>query len=107
MRDPTRPAPVPQVAALGLWTAVAAPFLRQHSRKRARLLSRLEAAWLWGLVPLELLSSWILPRSSLGQRLPFLQLALVSCYCALGVAHSLSRMGAVYWRAGAGKDKAA
>ena len=93
------------MAALGLWAAVAAPLLRQHTRKRARLLSRLEAAWLWGLIPLELLSSWILPRTSLGRRLPFLPLALVSCYCALGVAHSLARMGAPYWRTG--KDKAA
>ena len=60
------------------------------------LLSRLERAYLWGLVPLELATSWVLPPL-LGERLPFLPLMAVSLYCALGMLHAWRRLAALSW----------
>ena len=56
-------------------------------------LSRVERLYLWGLVPLELATSWVLP-AVLGDRLPFLPLAAVSLYCSLGLLRSWARLAA-------------
>lgn len=60
------------------------------------LLSRAERWYLWGLVGVELGTSWVLP-AALGERLPFLPLMAVSLYCSLGMLHAWRRLAAQCW----------
>ena len=62
------------------------------------VLSWRERAYLWGLVPLELCCSWLLPALPQAQRLPFLPLMAVSLYCSLGMLYCWARMAARYLR---------
>lgn len=61
------------------------------------LLRPLERLYLWGLVPLELAASWVLPQTALGERLPFLPLAAVSLYCSAGMLWGWARLAALAW----------
>lgn len=61
------------------------------------LLRPLERLYLWGLVPLELAASWVLPHTALGERLPFLPLAAVSLYCTAGMQWGWARLAAMAW----------
>ncbi|KAL4420176.1 hypothetical protein ABPG77_008312 [Micractinium sp. CCAP 211/92] len=61
------------------------------------LLRPLERLYLWGLVPLELAASWVLPHTALGERLPFLPLAAVSLYCSAGMLWGWARLAAMAW----------
>jgi alpha-1,3-glucosyltransferase len=69
------------------------------ARRRAKqpLLSRGEAAWLWGLLPLELYCAWG-HAALLGGRLPFAPLAATSAYCGAGVVWAWARGAAAAWR---------
>lgn len=60
------------------------------------LLPRHERLYLWGLVGLELGTSWVLPPL-LGQRLPFLPLMAVSLYCSLGMVYCWAKLAAQTW----------
>ncbi|PRW44369.1 putative dolichyl pyrophosphate Glc1Man9 c2 alpha-1,3-glucosyltransferase [Chlorella sorokiniana] len=55
-----------------------------------------ERLYLWGLVALELATSWVLPLL-LGERLPFLPLMAVSLYCSLGMLHAWRRLAQLTW----------
>lgn len=57
---------------------------------------RYQRAYLWGLVAVELATSWVLPPL-LGQRLPFLPLMCVSLYSSLGMLHGWRRLAAQCW----------
>ena len=57
------------------------------------LLPRHERLYLWGLVAVELATSWVLPPL-LGERLPFLPLMGVSLYCSLGMLYCWAKMAA-------------
>lgn len=61
------------------------------------LLRPLERLYLWGLVPLEVAASWVLPHTALGDRLPFLPLAAVSLYCSAGMVWGWARLAAAAW----------
>ncbi|RMZ52990.1 hypothetical protein APUTEX25_001109, partial [Auxenochlorella protothecoides] len=76
-----------KVLLLVLYTASAPQLLSWQLGTPSRL-HTLPGAYLWGLVGVEAASSWILPYL-LGSRLPFLPLALVSCYCAVGIGAAL------------------
>lgn len=56
-----------------------------------------ERVYLWGLVAVELGTSWVLPPL-LGERLPFLPVAAVSLYCSAGLVYSWARLAALTWR---------
>lgn len=72
------------------------PKRAQRSRRgRPPLVPAWEAAYLWGLVPLELYCA-IGHRALLGGRLPFLPLMITSLYCAAGVVYCWSRMALRY-----------
>jgi alpha-1,3-glucosyltransferase len=62
----------------------------------APLLNQFERLYLWGLVPLELATSWVLPHL-LGERLPFLPLMLVSLYCSLGMLYAWALLAQQTW----------
>jgi alpha-1,3-glucosyltransferase len=71
---------------------------KERRRGRAKpLLSRGEAAWLWGLLPLELYCAWG-HAALLGGRLPFAPLAATSAYCGAGVVWAWARGAAAAWR---------
>ena len=62
----------------------------------AQLLTPYERLYLWGLVAVELATSWVLPLL-LGERLPFLPLMTVSLYCSLGMLHAWRRLALLAW----------
>ena len=57
------------------------------------LLPRHERLYLWGLIAVELATSWVLPPL-LGERLPFLPLMGVSLYCSMGMLYCWAKMAA-------------
>lgn len=116
---PTHPLPLTQVLLLVAFNLIAAKWLprldygspaTKQGRKRGgssssngdsdgrggALLSRPERLYLWGLVGVELATSWVLPPL-LGERLPFLPLMAVSLYCSLGMLHAWRRLAAQCW----------
>jgi alpha-1,3-glucosyltransferase len=73
----------------------------KHSGKKGSGQGGMALPWrdrlyLWGLVPLELVSSWALP-ALLGDRLPFLPLMAVSLYCSLGMVLCWAKLAAQCW----------
>ena len=64
--------------------------------KGGPLLTAHERLYLWGLVAVELATSWLLPPL-LGERLPFLPLMSVSLYCSLGMLHAWRRLAQLTW----------
>ncbi|KAI3428699.1 hypothetical protein D9Q98_007523 [Chlorella vulgaris] len=60
------------------------------------LLPRHERLYLWGLVAVEVATSWVLPPL-LKQRLPFLPLMAVSLYCSLGMMYCWVKLGLRCW----------
>ena len=62
----------------------------------ALLLAPYERLYLWGMVAVELATSWVLPLL-LGERLPFLPLMAVSLYCSLGMLHAWRRLAQLTW----------
>lgn len=99
------PPPLPlQVLLLALYTWIALGLLRGDPGDQGSLLTLRQRCYLWGLVPLEVLGSLVLPSMpKVMSRLPFLSLALVSSYCALGVGAALVDMARAY--VPSGKDK--
>lgn len=86
-----------KIVALALYTLVAAAWLsRDHGWGAAALPTRWERAYLAGIAPLEVAATWALPPL-LHDRLPFLPLAAVSCYTALGVLATWARMARDQW----------
>ena len=87
----TRPVPLtPQVVLLAAYTLLSFSFLRgcvTPPLGPRRLLSRVEAGYLAGLVALEAAASWLLP-AALGGRLPFLPLMATSLYCSAGMLYA-------------------
>ena len=72
----------------------AAKGARSSSRgSQLALLPRHERLYLWGLLAVELGTSWVLPPL-LGERLPFLPLMGVSLYCSLGMLYCWAKMAA-------------
>lgn len=86
-------------AAQGLAAANEAGGAGSSSRAAAAaaLLSPGRAAYLWGLVPLELYGGWAHAWAWRGA-LPFLPLLLTSVYCGAGVVHCWYCMAAGYCR---------
>jgi hypothetical protein len=64
--------------------------------KARPLLPRHERLYLWGLVAVEVATSWVLPPL-LKQRLPFLPLMAVSLYCSLGMMYCWVKLGQRCW----------
>lgn len=56
--------------------------------KEGHLLGCVEAVYLAGLVPLEVLCEWVYPLTPWQSSMPFVPLLLTSAYCALGVTYA-------------------
>ena len=65
------------------------------------LLNMLESVYLLGMVPLELYCTFIHRFLGLQEKLPFLPLMMMSCYCAAGVTYSWLKF---YWNTIKEKD---
>lgn len=61
-------------------------------RKGGALLNPLEATYLLGLIPLELICEFVYPLTVWQKTFPFLPLMLTSVYCALGVTYAFIRL---------------
>lgn len=61
-------------------------------RKEGALVSTLEAVYLLGLIPLEVVCEFVYPLTVWQKTFPFLPLMLTSVYCALGVTYSFIRL---------------
>lgn len=61
-------------------------------RKGGALLNPLEAMYLLGLIPLELICEFVYPLTVWQKTFPFLPLMLTSVYCALGVTYAFIRL---------------
>uniref|UniRef100_A0AAR2KII9 Alpha-1,3-glucosyltransferase n=1 Tax=Pygocentrus nattereri TaxID=42514 RepID=A0AAR2KII9_PYGNA len=75
-----------------LFTIFSFVSLKKLFSKHGQLVNSLEAAYLLGLVPLELICEFIYPLTSWQHKLPFIPLLLTSVYCALGVLYSFIRL---------------
>ncbi|KAM6448724.1 dolichyl pyrophosphate Glc1Man9GlcNAc2 alpha-1,3-glucosyltransferase isoform 1-T1 [Liasis olivaceus] len=56
--------------------------------RKEPLLNWLEAVYLTGLIPIEIICEIVFPFTSWAQKLPFLPLLLTSVYCALGIIYA-------------------
>ncbi|TSQ12706.1 putative dolichyl pyrophosphate Glc1Man9GlcNAc2 alpha-1,3-glucosyltransferase [Bagarius yarrelli] len=74
--------------------------------KSGWLVNSVEAAYLLGLVPLELLCEIVYPLTNWQQTLPFIPLLLTSVYCALGVVYCFIRLYLSVFNASNSKVKA-
>ncbi|XP_073404746.1 dolichyl pyrophosphate Glc1Man9GlcNAc2 alpha-1,3-glucosyltransferase isoform X1 [Dendrobates tinctorius] len=77
---------------MAIFTVFSFSSLKALFRKEGNLLSRLEALYVCGLLPLELLCEIIYPLTPWQRRLPFIPLLLISMYCALGITYSWIRL---------------
>ncbi|KAL7853883.1 hypothetical protein AOLI_G00207270 [Acnodon oligacanthus] len=75
-----------------LFTIFSFTSLKKLFSKYGQLVNSVEAAYLLGLVPLELICEFIYPLTSWQHKLPFIPLLLTSIYCALGVLYSFIRL---------------
>ncbi|XP_036444025.1 probable dolichyl pyrophosphate Glc1Man9GlcNAc2 alpha-1,3-glucosyltransferase [Colossoma macropomum] len=75
-----------------LFTIFSFTSLKKLFSKSGQLVNSVEAAYLLGLVPLELICEFIYPLTSWQHTLPFIPLLLTSIYCALGVLYSFIRL---------------
>ncbi|XP_073680567.1 dolichyl pyrophosphate Glc1Man9GlcNAc2 alpha-1,3-glucosyltransferase isoform X2 [Garra rufa] len=75
-----------------LFTIFSLTSLKTLFRKGGALLNPLEATYLLGLIPLELICEFVYPLTVWQKTFPFLPLMLTSVYCALGVTYSFIRL---------------
>ncbi|XP_066444351.1 dolichyl pyrophosphate Glc1Man9GlcNAc2 alpha-1,3-glucosyltransferase [Eleutherodactylus coqui] len=81
-----------KILLMAIFTVFSFHSLTVLFRKEGRLLNGMEALYVCGLIPMELLCEIIYPLTSWQQRLPFIPLLLTSVYCALGIAYSWIRL---------------
>ncbi|KAJ8405885.1 hypothetical protein AAFF_G00313220 [Aldrovandia affinis] len=80
--------------------------LKMLFRHEGMLISIPEAAYLTGLVPLEMFCEFVYPWTTWQQAFPFIPLLVMSVYCALGVSYSFIRLYVSLLRAeNTGKEK--
>eukprot|EP00735_Rhodelphis_limneticus_P006348 TRINITY_DN18745_c0_g1::TRINITY_DN18745_c0_g1_i1::g.15248::m.15248 TRINITY_DN18745_c0_g1::TRINITY_DN18745_c0_g1_i1::g.15248 ORF type:complete len:536 (-),score=69.23,sp/Q9BVK2/ALG8_HUMAN/45.65/7e-137,Alg6_Alg8/PF03155.10/9.2e-127 TRINITY_DN18745_c0_g1_i1:163-1737(-) len=91
-------------AAASLLTLAVVFAFSTHSSKR--VLYWFESLYLAGFIPLEILTSFFIPLSPLGQSMPFLPLLLVSVYFAIGVLYVLSLTLYMSFHSNCGADSA-
>lgn len=77
-----------KVLLMLLFTLFSFTSLKTLFSKEGRLLGCVEAVYLAGLVPLEVLCEWVYPLTPWQSSMPFLPLLVTSAYCALGVTYS-------------------
>uniref|UniRef100_A0A671KI93 Alpha-1,3-glucosyltransferase n=2 Tax=Sinocyclocheilus anshuiensis TaxID=1608454 RepID=A0A671KI93_9TELE len=75
-----------------LFTIFSLTSLKMLFRKGGALLNPLEATYLLGLIPLELICEFVYPLTVWQKTFPFLPLMLTSVYCALGVTYAFIRL---------------
>uniref|UniRef100_W5MFN4 Alpha-1,3-glucosyltransferase n=1 Tax=Lepisosteus oculatus TaxID=7918 RepID=W5MFN4_LEPOC len=75
-----------------MFTLYSLTSLKVLFRREGCLLNSIEAAYLAGLVPLEIFCELVYPMTVWKQSLPFIPLLLTSVYCALGVTYSFIRL---------------
>ncbi|XP_065142990.1 dolichyl pyrophosphate Glc1Man9GlcNAc2 alpha-1,3-glucosyltransferase isoform X2 [Paramisgurnus dabryanus] len=75
-----------------LFTIFSFTSLKKLFRKGGALVSTLEAVYLLGLIPLELICEFVYPLTVWQKSFPFLPLMLTSVYCALGVTYAFIRL---------------
>ncbi|KAA0720088.1 putative dolichyl pyrophosphate [Triplophysa tibetana] len=75
-----------------IFTIFSLTSLKKLFRKEGALVSTLEAVYLVGLIPLELICEFVYPLTVWQKTFPFLPLMLTSVYCALGVTYSFIRL---------------
>uniref|UniRef100_A0A8C1RZE6 Alpha-1,3-glucosyltransferase n=1 Tax=Cyprinus carpio TaxID=7962 RepID=A0A8C1RZE6_CYPCA len=75
-----------------LFTIFSLASLKTLFRKGGALLNPLEATYLLGLIPLELICEFVYPLTVWQKTFPFLPLMLTSVYCALGVTYAFIRL---------------
>uniref|UniRef100_A0A673KGQ6 Alpha-1,3-glucosyltransferase n=1 Tax=Sinocyclocheilus rhinocerous TaxID=307959 RepID=A0A673KGQ6_9TELE len=75
-----------------LFTIFSLTSLKTLFRKGGALLNPLEATYLLGLIPLELICEFVYPLTVWQKTFPFLPLMLTSVYCALGVTYAFIRL---------------
>uniref|UniRef100_A0A8C1XG24 Alpha-1,3-glucosyltransferase n=1 Tax=Cyprinus carpio TaxID=7962 RepID=A0A8C1XG24_CYPCA len=75
-----------------LFTIFSLTSLKTLFRSGGALLNPLEATYLLGLIPLELICEFVYPLTVWQKTFPFLPLMLTSVYCALGVTYAFIRL---------------
>ncbi|XP_026090767.1 probable dolichyl pyrophosphate Glc1Man9GlcNAc2 alpha-1,3-glucosyltransferase [Carassius auratus] len=75
-----------------LFTIFSLTSLKTLFRKGGALLNQLEATYLLGLIPLELICEVVYPLTVWQKTFPFLPLMFTSVYCALGVTYAFIRL---------------
>ncbi|XP_042566802.1 probable dolichyl pyrophosphate Glc1Man9GlcNAc2 alpha-1,3-glucosyltransferase [Cyprinus carpio] len=81
-----------KILLLLLFTIFSLTSLKTLFRKGGALLNPLEATYLLGLIPLELICEFVYPLTVWQKTFPFLPLMLTSVYCALGVTYAFIRL---------------
>ncbi|KTG47708.1 hypothetical protein cypCar_00001609 [Cyprinus carpio] len=81
-----------KILLLLLFTIFSLTSLKTLFRKGGALLNPLEATYLLGLIPLELICEFVYPLTVWQKTFPFLPLMLTSIYCALGVTYAFIRL---------------
>uniref|UniRef100_A0A8C1ES90 Alpha-1,3-glucosyltransferase n=1 Tax=Cyprinus carpio carpio TaxID=630221 RepID=A0A8C1ES90_CYPCA len=81
-----------KILLLLLFTIFSLTSLKTLFRSGGALLNPLEATYLLGLIPLELICEFVYPLTVWQKTFPFLPLMLTSIYCALGVTYAFIRL---------------